>query len=109
MIQALFPIARLVGTTNHATSYEPRYLLLHLRPIHIPLKVSHGLPYTKVPCNLGGVSLSNQRQMLTFRNILLIQLVELPILQMVVNSVVSIMNMTLTLQLLIHLLEVLAF
>jgi len=32
-----------------------------------PLQVSHGLPYTKVPCNLGGVSLSDQLQLLTFR------------------------------------------
>jgi len=69
----MFPIDRLASTTKHASSYEPCYLFLHLGPIHIPMQVSHGLPYTKVPYNLGGVSLSSQLQMLTFRDTQLIQ------------------------------------
>ena len=55
-------------TTNHASSYEPSYLLLHLGPIHISMQVGNYLLYTKIPYNLGGVSLYDQLHSLTFMN-----------------------------------------
>ena len=63
---------------------------------------THTFVNTKMPCNFGGVCLSNKLRFFTFRNIELVYLIEKLILQMIVNLTITFVYMRLVELLLKH-------